>query len=311
MAERIAVISEYDKHRTTSYLPKMFGCSKAQISFILKNRKAYELQWQKQANPQRVRRAISPHILTIGIVLFEYVLRLRHYPIEVNDENLKSMGKDIADMLGMKTFKTSKRWLERFKHCYRLDDSRLLSSDVINDGKKKKSLQLTDVFRDVAQDLRKKGVDIMNLNDDHLNVLKTKRTAMVNESLTIDPRGKKIKTSNSNDFEKTIPPLSSSITDGFGDEEPPVEYVEILSDPYESDDNSKTSSNVNNYSENGYYSNSKSQMNEPKEIQNYDEALEHLKVLEEFAFGREDFRALGFINHLENYYKDRMQEIEK
>lgn len=275
MFEKIRVIQEYESSRSLKHLVAKYQCSRSQIQRILREKDAYLAEWAKNGDGARIRKSRPIKLIALGVFLYEWVQRCQCYAVEITDNSLKKNALAIAEMIGCSEFKANNRFTQRFKKKYKFDDAELADANrpiaLQSDDSTRKCTKLAKIIEDVKMEVAANaGFSVDKILDDEVAWRHFERKILTGQRY--------------------------NNVDNFEEEEK-------LYDSYSSESNADTyqANASSNFSINSTHS------PEPaKEITNYREALNHLGPLEQFALFKENIRAIGLINQLENIFRDNM-----
>lgn len=276
LAERMDVIRRYENKASVRSLAVIFKCGRTQIKSILRNRNYHLMSWldSEKQKYDRGSNAQSPVDEPVNRILHEWVKRAQCYQINITDEILLSFGQEIADHLHNKDFVPSNEWLVDFKQRYQL----------FNIGLNVK--QEPNVLPE-----ERKPLSIAIIIDDLQGTYGNSVIPAVNQTQIPDCYGER---------SESVGSFDGIASGSFYSMDEMLEHEDDSAVQVDDDDLTNSSSGK------------PSTMCEEtsKEIGNYKEALNHLGPLERFALLKENIRAVGLINQLENLFRAEMEKTE-
>ncbi|XP_075162330.1 uncharacterized protein LOC142234997 [Haematobia irritans] len=297
--DRVRVLRAYDSYTVKpSYqsMARKFDCSAKQIKNIIVNRESILRSYHESSkgkNGVRLDNMMQKRqekIEFLGKVMYEYIQRVLYHKYPIDDEKVRQKALQIKECIAVENFQPTHAWLEDFKKTYGIPafDWDSLSNNVPLVAEKRPHLSAIDMIQYVSQ--------LEQEERDEYNKSNSKYSMEYEEDFNAD------------DFD-----------DGYV-LEPKVVYEKHDDDDedIEIDYNRKVVKLANNSKGQEQYRvnmppmspiQKSSQSKRPRsssplpDIESVDEALRHIKALEEYSMLQDNFRAIGLLTQLEEIFK--------
>ncbi|KAM7359023.1 uncharacterized protein ACRADG_003779 [Cochliomyia hominivorax] len=300
LADRVEVIREYDRHLTRpslQSLAKKFDCSSKQIKNILLNRDTILNSYQAIDGGQKsedVQQKRQEKIDFLGKVIYEYIQRALYFNYNIDDEKVRQKALQVKECIAVENFQPTNAWLQDFKRTYGIPafDLQSLRNNVVITEAKRPHMSALDMIQYVSR----MEQEAQHYNRKNANYSKADINGNNNSNHHLD---------DSQNFNNSLEP---KIIYEIEDEDEEDEELQKLSF---NDAPLKPSKNSHNISNNmpSVKSISKRSASPPlPDIESVDEALKHIKVLEEYAMLNDNFRAIGLLTQLEQIFKKQAKK---
>ncbi|XP_065359785.1 uncharacterized protein LOC135953731 [Calliphora vicina] len=295
LADRVEVIREYDSHLTRPSLQSLaqkFECSSKQIKNILINRESILQQYKSgDAGPQKEintrddgLQKRQEKIAFLGKVMYEYIQRVLYYNYNIDDEKVRQKALQIKECIAVENFQPTYHWLENFKMTYGIPafDLQSLRNNIVITEAKRPHLSAIDMIQYVSrmeQEAQEPGPKTYAKTDINGN---GKLSLPNQKRISVEPK------------------IIYEIEDEEEDEE--LQKLHLSDSPPKASIKHNTSS-----TQSIKYSTKRRASSPLPDIESVDEALQHVKVLEEYAMLQDNFRAIGLLTQLEQIFKKQVK----
>lgn len=298
--ERVEVLREYDRHLTRPSLQSLaqkFNCSSKQIKNILLNResilKSYKNSEGITNNEVNGRDDMlqkrQEKIAFLGKVIYEFIQRALYYNYNLDDEKVRQKAMQITECIAVENFQPTYAWLENFKRLYGIPsfDLASLRNNIVITEVKRPHMSAIDMIQYVSRMEQKQNSQNLNSpphNNNNNNINNNNRFSITN---------------NNHNHNSLEPKIIYEIEDEEEDEE--LQKLNF-------DDNRQNSKSTSPSSQSLKTSQKRRASSPFPDIESVDEALKHVKVLEEYAMLHDNFRAIGLLTQLEQIFKKQVKD---
>ncbi|XP_013113612.2 uncharacterized protein LOC106091598 [Stomoxys calcitrans] len=320
LKQRIGVIHEYESHRSKKpsikSLASKFDCCYSEIKKILLNRDAIIFAYksmgrQKLANSNEMPPHLTPERLEklefFGKVMFEYIQRVMYCKYAINEQIVLKKAIEIKHHMCMTFFDPGEKWLENFRITYGLIgfDPQSLRLSIQLDETKRPHLSASDIINYVKRMERIEEINQCNGGSpSSYGEMKNNEHILPDNELYDDMNGDE-EHSQQRSSQNHLPPSNHTSNQSAEHEnsnhfplEPSIVY-ECNDDDPQDYGNSYSNSH---YEQQDNHVNNKKRSSNLTGIESVEEALEHLKLLEEYAMLQDNFRAIGLLTQLEQCF---------
>lgn len=304
LEERVEVIREYDRHLTRPSLQSLaqkFECSSKQIKNILLNRETILQSYKSNGGSTHKDVAVRDDVLQkrqekinfLGKVMYEYIQRALYYNYNIDNEKVRQKALQVKECIAVENFQPTTAWLTDFKQTYGIPsfDLQTLRNNVVITEAKRPHFSAIDMIQYVSrmeQEEHNRGSDYRGEQEGRLSIPKA----------DINGNGRSHYSINNN--KRHPPPHEPKIIYEIQDEEEDEELRKLSF----ADDESSNSTSLNDK----YAAKRKASSSPFPDIETVDDALRHLKVLEEYAMLQDNFRAIGLLTQLEEIFKKQAKK---
>lgn len=297
LAERVEVIREYDRHLTRPSLQSLaqrFECSSKQIKNILINRKSI-LESSRVGGDAGQQKDLSNNtgdlwqkrqekIAFLGKVMYEYIQRILYANYNIDEQKFRQKALQIKECIAVENFQPTNAWLEHFKVTYGIPafDLDSLRNNVVITEVKRPYFTAIDMIQYVSRMEQASGLKESNRQTPAERF--PKADSIPNNRFHSDENRSSLE-----------PKIIYEIHD---EEEDDIELKKL--NFKEATPKMPVQNNVA----------VKRQTNSPfPDITTVDEALLHVRALEEYAMLHDNFRAIGLLTQLEQIFlkKDKKE----
>lgn len=279
LADRVEVIHEYDRQLTRPSLQSLaskFECSSKQIKNILVNRETILETFQNGGVPLKedptrdeVLQKRQEKIAFLGKVMYEYIQRVLYFNCNIDDEKVIQKALQIKECIAVENFQPTNGWLEDFKMTYGIPafDLVTLRNNVVITESKRPHLSAIDMIEHVTrieQTHKRKHSDING------------NAEIQKASITV----------------RNDPKIVYELIDDDDEEEQGEQDEELQKLKFNAVPQNTSSKTKKRRSSSPY-----------PDIECLDDALKHLKALEDYAMLADNFRAIGLLTQLEQVFK--------
>ena len=309
LEERVEVIREYDRHLTRPSLQSLaqkFECSSKQIKNIILNRETILQSYKSSGGSTHKDVAVRDDVLQkrqekinfLGKVIYEYVQRALYYNYNIDNEKVRRKALQVKECIAVENFQPTIAWLMDFKRTYGIPsfDLQSLRNNVVITEAKRPHFSPIDMIQYVSrmeQEENNGGNNFRGEDDDRPGRISIPKA-------DINGNGRSDYASNNNNNKQHPPAHEPKIIYEIEDEEEDEELRKLNF----ADDESSNSTSLNEK----YAVKRKATASPFPDIETVDEALRHLKSLEEYAMLQDNYRAIGLLTQLEEVFKKQAKK---
>ena len=309
LEERVEVIREYDRHLTRPSLQSLaqkFECSSKQIKNIILNRETILQSYKSSGGSTPRDVAVRDDVLQkrqekinfLGKVIYEYVQRALYYNYNIDNEKVRRKALQVKECIAVENFQPTIAWLMDFKRTYGIPsfDLQSLRNNVVITEAKRPHFSPIDMIQYVSrmeQEHNGGGNNFHNDEEDGSGRITIPKA-------DINGNGRSDYASNNNSNKQQPPAHEPKIIYEIEDEEEDEELRKLNF----ADDESSNSTSLNEK----YAVKRKASSSPFPDIETVDEALRHLKSLEEYAMLQDNYRAIGLLTQLEEIFKKQAKK---
>ncbi|XP_055842144.1 uncharacterized protein LOC129909167 isoform X2 [Episyrphus balteatus] len=292
LEERVKAIREFDRTPVYQRVADLMNCSAKQIRNIVMNRESILLYYASKTG--ECQGGFSKHndrqekLELLNRVMFEWIQRsqAREDIGRISTKLIRTIALDVKNQLKVPRFYPNGMWLETFMAQYDITEDDLLCQNVYNRSKEPKeglSLKISDIVDDVNNMVGETEYKLYKKEPKEASSYSGMNVAVDNSSMLFENSNSET----GDDYDE----VRVVIEEDDGEDE---EYDYMV--PAAKIRKVETTSN--------------SKSNNERTIDTYEDALRHLKPLEDFVLLEENFRAIGVISQLESIFRNpsRFQE---
>lgn len=291
LSERIEVIREYDRQLTRPSLQSLaskFECSSKQIKNILLNRESILQQYnggtplKEDSERDDVLQKRQEKIEFLGKVMYEYIQRVLYFNYTIDDEKVRQKALQIKECIAVENFQPTNGWLSNFKLTYGIPafDLESLRNNVVITEAKRPHLSAIDMIQYVSR-IEQEELEQMGGRSNNSSFSKS----------DINGNASRTSTNGRNNASMQEPKIIYEVPD---DEDQQDEELQKLN--FNSSQNHQQNISMSKAS--------KRRASSPfPDVESVEEALKHIKVLEDYAMLSDNFRAIGLLTQLEQAFK--------
>uniref|UniRef100_A0A1B0AQ79 HTH CENPB-type domain-containing protein n=1 Tax=Glossina palpalis gambiensis TaxID=67801 RepID=A0A1B0AQ79_9MUSC len=295
LEERVQAIRMYDEIPIYQRVALAFKCSWEQIKTIIANRKEILKYYAScqiidviKDDPKVVR---HKKINFLGNCMYEYIKRAHfHRLMKITDDVIREKALEFRDIIKIEKFYPNRAWITDFKSVFNIDLEQI--NQIIITRKPPRSLSCQDIIAYCAkevdnalsskpgktnEDVKPNLSDLPPYTEDEKKTIKIPTTTTT--SLTTTPIATK---------ETATAILRQLLTEN-----------EIKQEKPDKADNKTSSTSTQSQQQIA----PKRLCTSTSTITNYQEALEFMRPLEDFALAQEDFKAINLLNQLAQLYE--------
>ncbi|XP_055842146.1 uncharacterized protein LOC129909168 [Episyrphus balteatus] len=151
--EKVAAIRCYEVEPVYKKIGRMFNCSPDQIKRIVKQKDEIMEEWEN-----RTKKSVAPTSLEIktvrmsflGKAVHEWIRRIMYYTdFNLNDTLIQTMALEFSKVLKLEKFYPTKDWIAHFRATYKLPDANTKTMSI--GYQESHSVQILDILRHVKQ----------------------------------------------------------------------------------------------------------------------------------------------------------------
>uniref|UniRef100_A0A1A9UVQ8 HTH CENPB-type domain-containing protein n=1 Tax=Glossina austeni TaxID=7395 RepID=A0A1A9UVQ8_GLOAU len=294
LEERVQVCKEYERllslGNSPSYqsLAKKFECSSKQIKNILLNKNNI-LQSFENYNPDapckdEIQQRRKEKIEFLGKVMYEYLERAVYNGFSITEQKVRWKAVEVKECIAVENFNLTDAWLAHFQKLYNIPsfDLDALRNNMCISEAKRPYLNAIDMIQYVSRKEQQQLKDAAEQNDMCSN--------------------------------------DNSMSEGQEEtnEGTRIVYVNDENDDDDDDNNDREVNNkFNNLSQqhiNGQplekiTGSLKRSLSPLPDIESVEDALRHIKALEEYSMLRDNYRAIGLLTQLEDIFKKQIRKM--
>ncbi|KAM7359024.1 uncharacterized protein ACRADG_003780 [Cochliomyia hominivorax] len=284
LADRVEVIREYDRHLTRPSLQglaKKFMCSSKQIKNILRNRDTILNSYQAIDGGQKsedVQQKRQEKIDFLDKVIYEYIQRALYFNYNIDDEKVRQKALQVKEYIAVENFQPTYAWLQDFKRTYGIPafDLQTLRNKVVITEAKRPHMSAVDMIQYVIR---------MEQETQRYNYSKADINGHFDDS---------------QNFNNSLEPKIIYEIEDEEEEDEDLQKLDFSDAPLQT---SKNNHNISNHTPAVKSTPKRRASSHLPDIESVDEALKHIKVLEEYAMLNDNFRAIGLLTQLEQIFK--------
>ena len=116
LKDKIQILEWYDKYKSSvRNLATKFQIGKTQAANIIKNKAEILKKWESSGNTGEKKSFLKTDGLKIDTLAYDWFTKARNKNIPLSGPLVKSKAKEIAESLGITSFKASEGWLHKFR----------------------------------------------------------------------------------------------------------------------------------------------------------------------------------------------------
>lgn len=128
LKDKILVLGASESNRSVTSLAAQFGVSRSQIIQIIKSREELLGAMQNNVNGDRIRRRRRTSNDGVNAAVWDWLLSTLGTNVTLNGRIIREKALQIAQEMGIQTFKASNGWLESFKKTHNISPTSLSCS---------------------------------------------------------------------------------------------------------------------------------------------------------------------------------------